>query len=217
MANRAIPTAPGVVDDIDEMIASVQDDHVRDTMSMLLAENRRFRLEYNRQMECFSGVLFSVAADVKTLASRANSPPLPQFISAVDRDPLTPDLTATGSDTQPSSLTDRSEFASCDSRCAIVLKCLFCPHYHAIEKSHHQHYSRLRDRFLNSEPYSGKCRIPLDHWIFRSFGGAGQDPSQIVSNFMQKYLSFLASGNEKNINPERAAQLCAWLESIPRS
>jgi hypothetical protein len=222
MSNSGWGCAPGSYDDVDGMIAAVSDTHVRDTLSRMQAENRRFQEDHSRQIQSFSSILLSVAADVRALASKSNyAPPLPQYIAAAGDSPvlrsLTPSDSQTSSFTPPSSLTDKTELAAGNSRSAVVLKCLFCTHYHVIEKSHCQHYTRLRDRFVNSEQYNGPCSIPRDHWIFRNFGTAGQDESEIVQNFIQKYLSHLASSNEKNVNPQRAAQLCAWLETIPRS
>jgi hypothetical protein len=223
MANSGWGSAPGTHDDVESMIAAVSDSHVRDTLSRMQADNRRFQDEHNRQFQSFSSILLSVAEDVRTLANKSSSAPpvvYPQFIAAADDSPTLHSLSASDSQassfTPPSSLTDKAELGV-GSGSVVVLRCLFCHHYHTIEKSHCQHYTRLRDRYVNSEHYSGRCIIPRNHWIFTNFATAGQSDVEVVQNFVQKYLSHLASSNDKNVDPQRAAKLCAWLETIPRS
>jgi hypothetical protein len=215
--------APGAQIDVDHMISSVTDVHIRAVLWQMHADNQRQHDNHQREMSLVTSMLQHVAADVRSLASQSKSAPpvvYPQFVGAAGDSPKSQSFSDLSSDplsiSAPSSLTDKVE-CQVGSGSVVVLRCLFCCHYHTIEKSHCQHYIRLRDRYVKSEHYTGKCVIPSNHWIFQNpaFGGASE--TEVIRNFIEKYLSHLASSNDKNINPERAAQLCSWLESIPRS
>jgi len=207
--------APGA--DADTMISLVPDYHLRHTLLQMQAESRRLHEAQHRSLASFSSMLQNVATDVRNLVLQSGTAPpvvYPQFIEAAGSPTLRSNSGSVSSYTPPSSLTDGSEIAGVGSVSPVVLKCLFCRHFHVREKSHCQHYSRLRDRVVGEEHYTGECVIPDNHWIYRNFGKAGQSEKEVVSSFISTYLAFLASSNEKSINPERAARLCAWLQSL---
>jgi hypothetical protein len=203
--------------DADSMISLVPDYHLRNTLLQMQAESRCLHEAHHRSLASFSSMLQNVATDVRNLVVQSGTAPpvvYPQFIEAAGTPTLRSNSGSVSSFTPPSSLTDSSEIAGLESVSPVVLKCLFCPHFHVREKSHCQHYSRLRDRVVDEEHYTGQCVIPGNHWIYRNFGKADQSEKEVVSSFITTYLSFLASSNEKSINPERAARLSAWLQTI---
>lgn len=213
---------------LDAMIAQVPDQHTQTIFRLMRAESLH---QYRNYCAVVQGAVASMqqsfTQQMASFRSSVNQPPmpiavcpLPQFIAA--------DAQHSGSSNQssPKSASNGGSF-SCNSSLTdrdimsqdgvvIGLKCLFCSHYHVIEKSHCQHYDRLLGRVESGERYYGKCIIPDNHWICR-LEGFGGSKKEIVQKFFSIYLSHLHSGNEKNIDPGRASSLVAWLNSLPRS
>jgi hypothetical protein len=213
---------------LDAMIAQVPDHNTQAIFRLMRAESRHQYLNYcavvqgavATMQQSFNQEMASFRSSVMQPPMPIASGPLPQFIAA--------DVQHSGSSNQssPKSLSNGGSF-SCNSSLTdrdimsqdgvvIGLKCLFCSHYHVIEKSHCQHYDRLLGRVESGERYYGKCIIPDNHWVCR-LEGFGDCKKEIVRKFFSIYLSHLHSGNEKNIDHGRASSLVAWLISLPRS
>ena len=90
----------------------------------------------------------------------------------------------------------------------LVLECLFCDSVHDNEKSHWQHYDRLRKRI--GVVYSGDCVLAPDHAVLRGYSGS--DAEKMLA-FIKEYNSHISSSKEKGINRERASRLAAFLAS----
>lgn len=213
---------------LDVMIAQVPDRNTQTIFRLMRAESLH---QYQNYCAVLQGAVAtmqqSFTQEMASFRSSVVLPPmpiavgsLPQFIAADAQH------SSSSNQSSPKSVSNGGSF-SCNSSqtdrdimsqegVVIGLKCLFCSHYHVIEKSHCQHYDRLLGRVDSGERYYGKCIIPDNHWICR-LEGFGDSKKEIVRKFFSTYLSHLYSGNEKNIDPGRASSLVAWLNSLPRS
>ena len=206
-------------DGIDVMISQVADRQVQDVLRVMHQQHQK---QYQSYVDVVEG---AVSRMQQSFNERLHPPPMPVplFIEAQGRS-----SPGVGGSSSPKFGSDSGGSFSCHSSMtdsvaiksqegAIVgLKCLFCPHFHLIEKSHYQHYDRMLSRLETGVPYSGKCFIPDTHWLFRLVG-FGDNRLDIVRKFLSTLLSHLHSGNEKAIDPVRAANVVAWLSSLPRS
>ena len=213
---------------LDAMIAQVPDQNTQTIFRLMRAESLH---QYQNYCAVLQGAVAtmqqSFTQEMASFRSSVVLPPmpiavcsLPQFIAAdaqhsgSSHQSSPKSASNDGSFSCNSSLTDR-DIMSQDG-VVIGLKCLFCSHYHVIEKSHCQHYDRFLGRVESGERYYGKCIIPDNHWIYR-LEGFGSSKKEIVRKFFSIYLTHLHRGNEKNIDPGRASSLVAWLNSLPRS
>ena len=206
-------------DGIDVMISQVADRQVQDVLRVMHQQHQK---QYQSYVDVVEG---AVSRMQQSFNERLHPPPMPVplFIEAQGRS-----SPGVGGSSSPKFGSDSGGSFSCHSSMtdsvaiksqegAIVgLKCLFCPHFHLIEKSHYQHYDRMLSRLETGVPYSGKCLIPDTHWLYRLVG-FGDNRLDIVRKFLSTLLSHLHSGNEKAIDPVRAANVVAWLSSLSRS
>jgi hypothetical protein len=204
---------------LDDKISEITDPHVQEVMKLMRAENQHHYASYCSVVQ--SAVSTLELSFQRHMESWRQLPPvplapdsLPQFIVAADGNSSqsSPKSSSCGVSLS-SSMSDRLAILSQDGGSVVGLKCLFCFHYHVIEKSHYQHYDRFLTRYESGKRYGGKCCIPDNHWLF-SLVGFGDSKEAIVRKFITNYLSHLHSGNEKTIDPHRAAALVAWLNSI---
>jgi hypothetical protein len=219
---------------VSDMIDRVSDRNVQAVLREMQAQNiRHYTMYQQSMMQCVDDIKSTVRSEIQLLASLSacappvplNGMPYPEFIQASipngreSSGQSSPHVSSSQNSSQSlsatSSLTDRPDIV-CDNGQIIGLKCLFCTHYHFIEKSHYQHLDRLLTRLEQGEPYSGKCVIPDTHWLYLTFG-VGDSKLNAVRLFIRNYLSFLQSGNEKGIHPDRAVRLITWLDSLPRA
>jgi len=214
---------------VDSMIDGISDHHVQHTLRVMQAHNdRQFGMYRQALADCAEDIKTSLLGQFQLMASSLScAPPVPvgavvypSFIQAgavsgsSDSSPVVPSSQGSNQSlSATSSFTDRPD-VKCHDGQIIGLKCLFCPHYHFIEKSHYQHMDRLLTRFETGVPYSGKCVIPDSHWLYLQF--PGKSKVEAVREFIRQYLSFLYSGNEKRIDPEHAVRLVNWLDSLHR-
>ena len=219
--------APGS-DAIDAMIDGVDGQHLQRTLRSLLhlLLPQHVQIDHmhsvlvdlsmnlhDTKMELIStkSELLSTKLELQQLRSTIANPPVyPQFVNAAGS------MSSSGSPKSLpcSSSSEGVSYQSGDQSASaelIGLKCLFCAHVHFKEKSHTQHLDRLLKRVNSGEAYSGHCVVPSDHWLFNSFGGS---PEDAVSAFIKKYVSFLASSNDRNVDPVRASKLHAWIQSL---
>jgi hypothetical protein len=226
-----IGTAPDMSRVVDTMIDRVSDRHVQDALREIVAQNERQYSMYCRALEdCVSDIKTTVRSELRSLAAiNVCAPPVPlganqypEFIQACvplsSSGQSSPHVASSRGSSQSlsasSSMTDRADIV-CDKGHIIGLKCLFCTHYHVIEKSHCQHLDRLLSRLESGESYSGKCVIPDGHWLYLHFGD-GVSKLDAARSFIRMYVSHLHSGNDKNIHPDRAFKLVSWLDSFHR-
>jgi hypothetical protein len=202
---------------LDAMIAQVPDHNTQAIFRLMRAESHHQYLNYCSVVQ---GAVATMQQSLNQEMASLRSGPLPLFIAADVQHSDSSNQSSPkshsngGSFSCNSSLTDRDVMSQ--DGVVIGLKCLFCPHYHVIEKSHCQHYERFLGRVESGERYCGKCIIPDHHWICR-LEGFGDCTKEIVRKFFSIYLSHLHSGNAKNIDSGRASSLVAWLNSLPRS
>jgi hypothetical protein len=218
--------APGS-DAIDEMINGVDCQHLQLTLRSLLRLSSPQHAQFDHvhsvlvelsmmlkdtKVELIStkSELMSTKFELQQLRSTIANPPVyPQFVNAAgSMSSASPIACSSSSEGVSDQSGDSSENAK------LGLKCIFCTHVHFKEKSHTQHLDRLLKRVNSGELYSGHCAVPSDHWLFRSFGGSPQDA---ISTFIKTYVSFLASSNDRNIDPVRASKLHAWIQSLQPS
>jgi hypothetical protein len=227
---NGIGEAPELQTNFDSMIDSISDRHIQNTLRAMRAENDRQYNLYRRALDdCVADIKTSFRAEIQSLAA-VNAPPVPlsvnqfpEFIQASvqfeSSGQSSPHQASSHDSSQSfsvaSSMTDRADVV-CQNGHIIALRCLFCTHYHFIEKSHYQHLDRLLTRLESGESYSGKCVVTDSHWLFQHYG-VGQSKLDAVRLFIRQYLSHLHAGNDKNINPDRAAKLVTWLDSHHRS
>ena len=220
-----IGTAPEM--SVDSLIDAISDRNVKNALREMQAQSVRQFHMYNQTLkDCVDEIKVSFRTEMQSFAAaNACAPPAPvgaqqypPFIHATAAfggsgasSPHLDSSTSNQSLSATSSMTDRPDVV-CEGGHIIGLKCLFCPHYHFIEKSHYQHFDRLLTRVESGEPYQGRCVIPDSHWLYHHYG-VGQSQRDSVVLFIRRYLSHLHSGNDKNIHPERAIQLVAWLDS----
>jgi hypothetical protein len=217
-----------------DMIDRVSDRNVQAVLREMQAQNvRHYRLYEQSMLQYVDDIKSTVRSEIQSLVSLnvcappvpLNGMPYPEFIQASiamgrnSSGQSSPHVSSSQNSgdslSATSSLTDRPDIVR-DNGQIMGMKCLFCTHYHFLEKSHYQHLDRLLTRLEKSEPYSGKCVIPDTHWLYLSFG-VGDSKLNAVRLFIRKYLSFLQSGNEKGIHPDRAIRLITWLDSLPRA
>lgn len=211
-------------DHIAVMITQVSDSHVQEVLRLMHHANQHQFQSYcsvvtkavaDMQQSFHSEIAYARSGAMYAPMPVQPQPELPLFIDAnVRSSNSSPSLHSDGSFSSHSSMTDRVAIRSTNGS-IIGLKCLFCHHYHVIEKSHCQHYDRLLSRIESGERYCGKCVIPDAHWIFQ-LHGFGDSKAAIVRKFITTLLSHLRSGNEKSIDPIRAGCVVQWLDSLPR-
>ena len=198
---------------LEAKISEIADPHVQEVMQLMRAESQH---HYHNYCSVLQSAVSTLQHSIDAWRPQPPIPlapgELPQYIVAEGGSSQSSPKSASCGISLTSSMTDRSLILSQEGG-VVCLKCLFCVHYHIIEKSHYQHYDRLLTRFESGKRYSGKCCIPDNHWIF-SVDGFGDSKEAIGRKFISTYLSYLHSGNEKHIDPQRAAALVAWLNSI---
>lgn len=171
-----------------DMIDRVSDRNVQAVLREMQAQNvRHYSLFQQSMLKCVDDIKSTVRSEIQSLVSlNLYAPPVPldgmpypEFIQAsipMRRDSSghsSPHGASSRNSSQSisatSSWTDRPDIV-CDNGQIIGLKCLFCTHYHFIEKSHYQHLDRLLTRLEQGESYSGKCVIPDTHWLYLTIG-----------------------------------------------
>jgi hypothetical protein len=212
-------------DNIAVLITRVADSQVQAVLRLMHSANQHQFQSYcsvvtkavaDMQQSFLSAMTYERSGMMHPPMPLAPQPVLPLFIDANPRSSSSSPSTDTGggSFSSHSSMTDGVAIRSSDGA-LIGLKCLFCHHYHVIEKSHCQHYDRLLSRVETGERYFGKCVIPDTHWIYQ-LAGFGESKEAIARKFITTLLSHLRSGNEKSIDPSRAGCLVQWLQSLSR-
>ena len=199
------------------MIDAVRDPATRQCLQFIVSDQQAHVASVVQSYDRVAGLLSDVVRELRETKSevrslKASLPP-PSPLS-----PLYPCFVAaaSASSTGSPSLSLGSSNSGSGSSCSqlpsgISLRCLFCLHSHLTEKIHCQHLDRLRRRCISGEAYTGDCVVPPDHWLHLNFYG---ECSASVQAFIHQYVSHLASSYKHGVDPDRAARLHTWLDSL---